>query len=226
MAQAINSSSGITSINSGSVAATHPSYQAYQILRLGFTVAPIVAGLDKFFHLLVNWDQYLPSTVNAMTGGHGHQLMLIVGVIEIVAGLVVALAPRFGGYLVAAWLLGIMINLVAVGGYLDRLRCVRTLWRRRHPQCRQHRGIAVRGGGRVRQQPTGNARRRHPVAGAGHCLRTRLRHQRWRRTARSRAGAVALERTTGGRSGRRARIDPAGCLRSGRRRRCGNPGDS
>src|SRR5215813_15565080 len=105
MAQAINSSAGITSVKTESMSATRPSYQAYQILRFGFTVAPIVAGLDKFFHLLVNWDQYLPSTVNAMTGGHGHQLMLVVGVIEIMAGLGVFFKPRIFAYVVAAWLL-------------------------------------------------------------------------------------------------------------------------
>src|SRR6187551_3730456 len=80
---------------------TDPTYQAYQILRLGFTVAPILAGLDKFFHLLVNWDQYLPPVVNNLTGGHGHQLMLAVGVIEIVAGVGVAIKPRIFAYVVA-----------------------------------------------------------------------------------------------------------------------------
>ena len=64
-----------------------PAYEAYQILRTGFIVAPIVAGLDKFFNLLVNWEQYLPPFVNKMVGGHGHELMLVVGVIEIIAGL-------------------------------------------------------------------------------------------------------------------------------------------
>src|SRR5215813_14470392 len=105
MAHAFSSSAGITSIDRDDATAASPSRQAYQILRLGFTVAPIVAGLDKFFHLLVNWDQYLPSTVNAMTGGHGHQLMLIVGVIEIMAGLGVFFKPRIFAYVVAAWLL-------------------------------------------------------------------------------------------------------------------------
>jgi len=81
MAQAINSSVGMTSVGTQSI--SQPSYQAFQILRTGFTVAPIVAGLDKFFHLLVNWDQYLPGFVNNMTGGHGHELMLAVGVIEL-----------------------------------------------------------------------------------------------------------------------------------------------
>lgn len=64
-----------------------PAYQAYQILHLGFTVAPILAGLDKFFNLLVNWEQYLPPFVNNLVGSHGHTMMLAVGVIEIVAGL-------------------------------------------------------------------------------------------------------------------------------------------
>jgi hypothetical protein len=96
-----------------------PSYQAYQILRLGFIVAPIVAGLDKFFHLLVNWDQYLPSFVNNLTGGHGHELMLAVGVIEIAAGLGVWFKPKVFAYVVAAWLLLIVINLLMIPGYFD-----------------------------------------------------------------------------------------------------------
>ncbi len=99
--------------------AASPSRQAYRILHLGFTVLPIVAGLDKFFHFLVNWDQYLPTFANNLVGGHGHELMLAVGVIEIVAGIVVLLMPRFGGYLVAAWLAGIIINLLLIPGYYD-----------------------------------------------------------------------------------------------------------
>jgi hypothetical protein len=61
-----------------------PAYEAYRILHVGFVVAPIVAGLDKFFNLLVNWEQYLPAFVNKMVGGHGHELMLVAGVIEII----------------------------------------------------------------------------------------------------------------------------------------------
>ena len=98
---------------------TAPSYQAYQILRTAFTVAPILAGLDKFFHLLVNWDQYLPAFVNNVTGGHGHELMLAVGVIEIVAGLGVAFKPRLFAYVVSAWLLLIVANLLMIPGYFD-----------------------------------------------------------------------------------------------------------
>src|ERR1041384_7860008 len=117
MAQAINSSVGVTS--AGVRSESTPSYQAFQILRTGFTVAPIVAGLDKFFHLLVNWDQYLPAFVNNLTGGHGHELMLAVGVIEIVAGLGVALKPRLFAYVVTAWLLLIIVNLLMIPGYFD-----------------------------------------------------------------------------------------------------------
>jgi hypothetical protein len=117
MAQAISSSAGVSSRTSESVSS--PGYQAFQILRTGFTVAPIVAGLDKFLHLLVNWDQYLPAFVNNLTGGHGHQLMLAVGVIEIVAGLGVAFKPRIFAYVVSAWLLLIVVNLLMIPGYFD-----------------------------------------------------------------------------------------------------------
>ena len=99
--------------------AVRPGYQAFQILRTAFTVAPIVAGLDKFFGLLVNWDQYLPPVVNDMTGGYGHQLMLVVGVIEIVAGLGVWFKPKIFAYVVAAWLLLIIANLLMIPGYFD-----------------------------------------------------------------------------------------------------------
>jgi hypothetical protein len=119
MAQVISTSDRITSLNTESIATARPGYQAFQILRAGFTVAPIVAGLDKFFELLVNWDQYLPAFVNKMTGGHGHELMLAVGVIEIVAGLGVAFKPRIFAYVVSAWLLLIVANLLMIPGYFD-----------------------------------------------------------------------------------------------------------
>jgi uncharacterized membrane protein YphA (DoxX/SURF4 family) len=104
-----------------SLSSTENQYnsQAFQILRLGFTVAPILAGLDKFFHLLINWDQYLPPIVNNLTGGHGHQLMLVVGVIEVVAGIGVFFKPRIFAYVVAAWMLVIILNLLAIPGYFD-----------------------------------------------------------------------------------------------------------
>lgn len=120
MAQAIGTTSaGIHSLGAESMSAARPGYQAYQILRMGFTVAPILAGLDKFFHLLVNWDQYLPAFVNNLTGGYGHELMLAVGVIEIVAGLGVAFKPRVFAYVVTAWLLLIVGNLLMIPGYFD-----------------------------------------------------------------------------------------------------------
>ena len=113
-----NDMTNSTSTSASAVAEPY-SRQAFQILRFGFTVAPIIAGLDKFLHLLVNWDQYLPSMVNNLVGGHGHQLMLAVGVIEIVAGIGVALKPRIFAYVVAAWLLLIILNLLAIPGYFD-----------------------------------------------------------------------------------------------------------
>lgn len=96
-----------------------PAYQAYQILRVGFVVAPIVAGLDKFLNLLVNWQQYLPSFANKMVGGYGHELMLAVGVIEIIAGLGVFFKPKVFAYVVSAWLLLIVVNLLMIPGYYD-----------------------------------------------------------------------------------------------------------
>ena len=103
-----------TSISAGSNA-----NQAFQILRFGFTVAPILAGLDKFTHILVDWDKYLSPMVNNMLGGRGHQFMLAVGVIEIVAGIGVFVKPRIFAYVVAIWLLGIILNLLSIPGYYD-----------------------------------------------------------------------------------------------------------
>ena len=96
-----------------------PSYEAYQILHVAFVVAPIVAGLDKFFSLLVNWEQYLPAFVNRAVGGHGHELMLVAGVIEIIAGLGVLFKPKYFAYVVCAWLLMIVVNLLLIPGFYD-----------------------------------------------------------------------------------------------------------
>ena len=98
---------------------SRPAYQAYQILRIGFTVAPIIAGVDKFLHLLVNWDQYLPPIANTMLGGYGHEFMYIVGVVEIVAGIGVFLKPKIFAYVVSAWLVLIILNLLMIPGYFD-----------------------------------------------------------------------------------------------------------
>ena len=95
------------------------SLDAFRILRLGFIVAPIVAGLDKFLHLLTDWDKYLAPVASKTLGIQPHTFMSIVGVVEIIAGITVAVKPRFGAYLVAAWLFGIIVNLILLGGYLD-----------------------------------------------------------------------------------------------------------
>jgi uncharacterized membrane protein YphA (DoxX/SURF4 family) len=102
-----------------STAASSPSHQAYRILHFGFTIAPILAGLDKFLHLLVNWDQYVPGVVANASPVPPHTLMLAVGVIEIVAGIGVWLKPRIFAYIVAAWLAVIIINLLLIPGYFD-----------------------------------------------------------------------------------------------------------
>jgi hypothetical protein len=96
-----------------------PTYQAFWLLRIAFVVAPILFGLDKFFHVLVNWDRYLAPQFVDLFNVQAHTLMYAVGAIEIVAGLAVALRPRFGGYLVAVWLAGIITNLLLLGSYYD-----------------------------------------------------------------------------------------------------------
>ena len=93
--------------------------QACWILYVGFIAAPIIAGADKFFHLLVNWDQYLAPVIAGFLPIAPHTFMLAVGVIEIVAGLLVALKPSIGGVVVAAWLWGIIVNLLLIPGYFD-----------------------------------------------------------------------------------------------------------
>ena len=92
----------------------NPAYQAYALLRVGFTVAPILFGLDKFFNWTVDWPDYLASWVNDIVPGSGQDFMYFVGVVEIAAGILVAVAPRLGAYVVAAWLAGIVVNLLTV----------------------------------------------------------------------------------------------------------------
>ena len=96
-----------------------PAYQAFWLLRIGFIAAPILFGVDKFFHVLVDWDRYLAPEFADLFHLQAHTVMYAVGGVEIVAGLVVAVRPRFGGYLVAAWLAGIIINLLLIGDYYD-----------------------------------------------------------------------------------------------------------
>ena len=96
-----------------------PSYQAFRALQIGFVAAPIIAGADKFLGLLTEWTQYLWPGFSGLLGLSPQAFMAVAGVVEIVAGLTVALKPRFGGYLVAAWLAGIILNLLLLGDYFD-----------------------------------------------------------------------------------------------------------
>jgi hypothetical protein len=97
-----------------------PVVQSFLLLRIGFTLAPILFGIDKFAHVLTdNWTRYLASEFNDIIPGTASQAMHMVGIVEIVAGLVVLVAPRFGSLLVAAWLAGIILSLLLVGGYGD-----------------------------------------------------------------------------------------------------------
>jgi len=101
------------------VRVSSPSYQAYQILHIAFTAAPIVAGVDKFYHFLTNWEMYVSPIVPRLLGVSAHSFMLGVGVIEIIAGFIVAVAPRIGGWIVGFWLCGIIVNLLMIPGYFD-----------------------------------------------------------------------------------------------------------
>jgi len=97
-----------------------PAAQALLLLRITFTVAPILFGLDKFAEVLTDdWTRYLAPAFNDIIPGSAQDAMYIVGAVEVVAGLVVLVAPRFGGLLVAGWLAGIIVNLLIVGGFGD-----------------------------------------------------------------------------------------------------------
>jgi hypothetical protein len=96
-----------------------PAAQAFRLLHVGFTVAPILFGLDKFLNLLTDWTQYLAPVFPGLLGLSAQTFMYGVGVIEIVAGVLVAVRPRYAAYVVAAWLLGIIVNLLLLGHYLD-----------------------------------------------------------------------------------------------------------
>jgi len=100
-----------------------PSYQAFQILHWAFVAAPFIAGLDKFFNMLTNWERYLSPTFAKLSPFSPVGTMVCVGVVEMVAAVLVAIRPRIGAYVVAAWLVGIMLNLVLLGhGYDIALR--------------------------------------------------------------------------------------------------------
>jgi hypothetical protein len=96
-----------------------PVQQAFLLLRAGFTIAPIAFGLDKFLGLLADWPTYLWPGIDTLLPGTASQAMLAVGVVEIAAGVLVAIKPRIGGYVVAAWLAVIIVNLLLLGGFYD-----------------------------------------------------------------------------------------------------------
>jgi hypothetical protein len=96
-----------------------PEYQAFLLLRTAFTVAPIVFGVDKFFDVLTHWQRYLAPGIADITPGTAHQTMLMVGVVEVAAGVLVALRPHIGAYVVVAWLAGIILNLLLIPGFYD-----------------------------------------------------------------------------------------------------------
>ncbi len=96
-----------------------PGYQAFFLLRTVFTIAPILFGLDKFTNIMTDWSGYLAPWINNIVPGTADQAMYAVGVIEIIAGIVVAVAPRIGGYVLVAWLAGIIINLLTLSGFYD-----------------------------------------------------------------------------------------------------------
>lgn len=112
-------SSSILSRSGTTTDAGRAGREAFLILRTAFTVAPILFGLDKFANVMTDWSKYLAGPFNDLIPGSAHQAMLMVGVIEVVAGLIVAWRPRIGSYVVALWLAGIIVDLLVLGGYGD-----------------------------------------------------------------------------------------------------------
>jgi hypothetical protein len=115
---------GAASLNGAELSSARPDwrdarYQAYALLRLAFTVAPIAFGLDKFFNVMVDWPIYLAPWINDVAPGSGQDFMYFVGAVEILAGVIVAIKPRYGAYIVAGWLAGIVLNLLTLSGYYD-----------------------------------------------------------------------------------------------------------
>src|SRR5436305_1259118 len=98
--------------------ASSPAYQAYQILHTAFVVAPVIAGLDKFVSVLCNWDKYLAPPFASLLGGP-HAFMLVVGVVEVLVGVLVAVKPRIGAVVLAGWLGAIIVNLMMLGNFYD-----------------------------------------------------------------------------------------------------------
>jgi hypothetical protein len=113
------STSSTSSVGRTAARAADPADQAFLMLRTVFIVAPIAFGLDKFVNLLVDWPVYLAPFVDRLVPGTAQQAMYAVGAIEIVAGLLVAARPKWGALVVAAWLAGIIVNLLVLGEFYD-----------------------------------------------------------------------------------------------------------
>jgi hypothetical protein len=108
-----------TALDSSEIDLQKRARQAYLLLLSGFVAAPILAGLDKFFHVLTDWDKYIAPFVDTLVGGYGPTLMLAAGVVEIVAGIGMWFRPRVFSYVVAAWLGVIIVNLLLIPGFFD-----------------------------------------------------------------------------------------------------------
>ena len=119
MAHVIDTTSPVAYGGDRLVVAERPAHQAFTLMRIGFALLPILAGLDKFTHFLTNWDQYLAPAVERLLPVSGHTFMLFVGVVEMAAAVLVAVRPRIGAYVVVAWLVGIIVNLLLIPGYFD-----------------------------------------------------------------------------------------------------------
>ena len=109
----------ITRVPARSYSLHDPAYQAFMLLRTAFTVAPIAFGVDKASNLLTDWQRYLSPTIDQLVPGTAYQLMLVVGLVEVIAGVLVGLRPQLGAYLVAGWLAGIILNLLLIPGFYD-----------------------------------------------------------------------------------------------------------
>jgi hypothetical protein len=120
MSSAISAALRPIPIPTSNVLRRDPAAQAFMLLRIAFTVTPILFGLDKFAEVMIgDWPKYLAPEFNDLIPGNAQDAMHVVGIVEIAAGVVVAVSPRFGGVLVAGWLSGIIVSLLLVGGYAD-----------------------------------------------------------------------------------------------------------
>jgi len=96
-----------------------PAFAAFWILRIGFVVLPLWLGIDKFFNVLTDWPDYLAPWIVELAPFSAQTAMVVVGVVEIVAAVAIAIKPRYASYVVAIWLAGIIVNLLTLSGYYD-----------------------------------------------------------------------------------------------------------